>query len=256
MSSSNSRGPRTRSVLLATGILVLGVAPLGVAATGDTLREGMRNGTATKETSIVSNNAATTTPTGGYATRQSNKSTTGGGAVYGCRSTTGGSAATPPTNPCVRANNLSTGFAFEFPMVDRDPLPFWSRGRVTLLGDAAHPMYPIGSNGASQAILDARALADQLLEHPSIGDALAAYDAARRPVTAAIVAANRKQGPDEVMLIAEQRAPQGFAHIHDVIGPDELQSIAAKYKQTAGFDRESVAQAAARRRAAIEARSA
>jgi len=146
----------------------------------------------------------------------------------------------------------TTGFAYEFPMVDRDPLPFWSRGRVTLLGDAAHPMYPIGSNGASQAILDARALADRLLEHPSIEDALAAYDAARRPVTAAIVAANRRQGPDEVMLIAEQRAPQGFSHIHDVIGPDELQSIAAKYKQTAGFDRESVAQAAARRRAAIE----
>jgi hypothetical protein len=101
-------------VLLATGLLALVIAPLGVAATGDTLREGMRNGTATKETSIVSNNAATTTTTGGYATRQSNKSTTGGGAVYGCRSTVGGSAATPPTNPCVRANNLSTGFAFEF----------------------------------------------------------------------------------------------------------------------------------------------
>jgi hypothetical protein len=114
MSSSTSRGPRTRSVLLATGVLVLGVAPLGVAATGDTLREGMRNGTAAKETSIVSNNPATTTSTGGYATRQSNKSTTGGGAVYGCRSTTGGSAATPPTNPCLRVNNLSTGFAFEF----------------------------------------------------------------------------------------------------------------------------------------------
>ena len=114
MNSSNSRGPRARSVLLATGILVLGIAATGVAATGDVLREGTRNGTATKETSIVSSNPATTTATGGYATRQSNKSTTGGGAVYGCRSTTGGSAATPPTNPCLRANNLATGFAFEF----------------------------------------------------------------------------------------------------------------------------------------------
>ena len=147
----------------------------------------------------------------------------------------------------------TTGVAYEFPMVDRDPLPFWSRGRVTLLGDAAHPMYPIGSNGASQAILDARALADQLLEHPRIEDALAAYDASRRPATAAIVSANRKQGPDEVMLIAEARAPGGFAHVHDVITPDELLAIASKYKQTAGFDRESVARAAERLRAAIAA---
>ncbi len=101
-------------MLLATGILVLGIAATGVAATGDVLREGTRNGTATKETSIVSSNPSTTATTGGYATRQSNKSTSGGGAVYGCRSTAGGSAATPPTNPCLRANNLSTGFAFEF----------------------------------------------------------------------------------------------------------------------------------------------
>jgi hypothetical protein len=101
-------------VLLASGILALGITPLAVAATGDPFKEGVRNGTATKETSIVSNNPATTTPTGGYATRQSNKSSSGGAAVYGCRSTTGGSAATPPTNPCLRANNLSTGFAFEF----------------------------------------------------------------------------------------------------------------------------------------------
>jgi hypothetical protein len=111
---SSSKGPRTRSVLLATGVLVLAIAPLGVAASGDVLREGVRNGTATKETSIVASNPATTTPTGGYATRQSNTSTTGGGAVYGCRSTEGGSAATPPKNPCVRANNLANGFAFEF----------------------------------------------------------------------------------------------------------------------------------------------
>src|SRR4051794_27795488 len=99
---SSSKGPRTRSVLLATGVLVLAIAPLGVAASGDVLREGVRNGTATKETSIVASNPATTTPTGGYATRQSNTSTTGGGAVYGCRSTEGGSAATPPKNPCLR----------------------------------------------------------------------------------------------------------------------------------------------------------
>ncbi len=142
------------------------------------------------------------------------------------------------------------GEAYEFPMVDRDPLDRWTEGRVTLLGDAAHPMYPIGSNGASQAILDARELADRLVDDDSIEAALARYDAVRRPITAAIVAANRRQGPDEVMLIAEQRAPHGFAHIHDVIAEDELVRIAAKYKQTAGFDQAAVARAAGRSLAA------
>lgn len=138
------------------------------------------------------------------------------------------------------------GGAYEFPMVDRDPLACWSDRRVTLLGDAAHPMYPIGSNGASQAILDARELAEQLTAHDTIEEALVHYDAIRRPATAAIVEANRRQGPDEVMQIAEERAPQGFAHVHDVIGPDELEAIASKYKQTAGFDRATVHQAARR----------
>lgn len=105
---------RTRHVVIASTILVLGIAPLGVAATGDALREGARNGTATKETQIISNNPATTATTGGYTTRQSNTSDSGGGAVYGCRSTAGGSAANPPKNPCLRVNNLSNGFAFEF----------------------------------------------------------------------------------------------------------------------------------------------
>ena len=121
---------RTRHVVLATGILVLGIAPFGIAATGDALREGVRNGTATKETEIVSNNAT------GYSTRQSNKSTTGGGAIYGCRSTAGGSAANPPKNPCIRANNLSTGFAFEFNATGAE-----SAGSITVGagGDAKKP---------------------------------------------------------------------------------------------------------------------
>ena len=106
--------PRTRSVVAATGILAVVIAPLGVAATGDNLREGVRNGTASKETQVVANVNASGLSTGGYSTRQSNLSTSGGGAIYGCRSTTGGSSATPPKNPCVRANNLSTGLAFEF----------------------------------------------------------------------------------------------------------------------------------------------
>ena len=106
--------PRTRSIVVATGILAVVIAPIGIAATGDNLREGIRNGTATKETQVVANVNASGLSTGGYSTRQSNLSTSGGGAVYGCRSTAGGSAANPPKNPCVRANNLSSGLAFEF----------------------------------------------------------------------------------------------------------------------------------------------
>ncbi len=112
---SRATAPRTRSVLLATGLLVAVIAPLGVAATGNPLREGVRNGTTTKETEIVSNLGSSTGLKGGYATRQSNLSNSGGGAVYGCRSGAGGSGAKPtPRNPCIRANNLSQGLAFEF----------------------------------------------------------------------------------------------------------------------------------------------
>jgi 2-polyprenyl-6-methoxyphenol hydroxylase-like FAD-dependent oxidoreductase len=140
---------------------------------------------------------------------------------------------------------------FEYPMVDRDPLPRWTFGRVTLLGDAAHPMFPIGSNGASQAILDALALADALAPIATGGDrtgggsrggsgaalaeALATYESARRPATAAIVLANRQHGPERVLDLAEARAPDGFGDIADVFAAGELESIAASYKQTAGF---------------------
>ncbi len=109
------RAPRTRSVVLATGMLVVGLAPFGIAATGDSLREGRRNGTTVNETEIVSNIKSTSALKGGYATRQSNLSDSGGGAIYGCRSQAGGSRATPtPQNPCIRSNNLSRGLAFEF----------------------------------------------------------------------------------------------------------------------------------------------
>jgi 2-polyprenyl-6-methoxyphenol hydroxylase-like FAD-dependent oxidoreductase len=125
---------------------------------------------------------------------------------------------------------------FEFPMIDRDPLPHWGSGRVSLLGDAAHPMYPIGSNGASQAILDARVLAHELARHADPVRGLAAYEHLRRPTTSAIVLANRRHGPEHVMTIVEQRAPGGFARIDDVIDPDELRSTVARYSRTAGFD--------------------
>ncbi len=106
------RAPRTRSVVLASAVLAVGISPFAVAATGDALREGVRNGTTNRETEIVSNIAAGSGAKGGYATRQSNLSSSGGGAIYGCRSGAGGT----PSNqlPCIRANNLSAGRAFEF----------------------------------------------------------------------------------------------------------------------------------------------
>jgi 2-polyprenyl-6-methoxyphenol hydroxylase-like FAD-dependent oxidoreductase len=121
-------------------------------------------------------------------------------------------------------------------MVDRDPLDAWGGGQVSLLGDAAHPMYPIGSNGSSQAVLDAAALGDALAKHGLSSQALDAYQAIRRPATSAIVLANRQNGPEQVMQIVEDRAPDGFDHIDDVISPHDLQTIASRYKQTAGFD--------------------
>lgn len=124
---------------------------------------------------------------------------------------------------------------YEYPMVDRDPLPRWTHGRVTLLGDAAHAMYPIGSNGASQAILDARVLAWRLAGLP-VDEALAAYEADRRPATTAIQEANRGLGPEIVMRIVHERAPQGFTDIDDVLTRAEREDAAAGYKRTAGFD--------------------
>ncbi|MGX9134223.1 flavin-dependent oxidoreductase [Rummeliibacillus sp. JY-2-4R] len=127
---------------------------------------------------------------------------------------------------------------YEFPMVDRDPLPKWTFGRITLLGDAAHPMYPIGSNGASQAILDANALSVAIIENEDAEDALKAYEQERLEKTAHIVMTNRQNGPEVVMQMAEDRAPQGFNNIEDVIPQSELEEIANKYKQIAGFSKE------------------
>jgi len=129
---------------------------------------------------------------------------------------------------------------YEFPMVDRDPLPQWTFGRITLLGDAAHPMYPIGSNGASQAILDADALGQVIVEQQDAETTLKAYEALRREATANIVLTNRQNGPEAVMQIVEDRAPNGFANLDDVISYTELEEIANRYKKIAGFDRESL----------------
>jgi 5-methylphenazine-1-carboxylate 1-monooxygenase len=99
-------------------------------------------------------------------------------------------------------------------------------------------MYPIGSNGASQAILDARVLAWRLATEPDPQQALQLYEQERRPVTSNLVLANRRNGPEKVMQMAFERAPQGYAHIHDVISAQELSDSAREYKLIAGFDKE------------------
>jgi len=125
---------------------------------------------------------------------------------------------------------------WQYPMVDRDPLPRWRSGRITLLGDAAHPMYPVGANGASQAIIDARVLARALAMTPTVEAALERYETERRPATAAVVLANRQAGPEKCMELAETRAPGGFGRVEDVFAPGELEELASHYKRIAGFD--------------------
>jgi len=129
---------------------------------------------------------------------------------------------------------------YEYPMVDRDPLGHWTSGRLVLLGDAAHPMFPIGSNGASQAILDARTIAHALATNRDPTDALTHYEATRLPATSKIVLANRGNGPEQVMQIAEARAPGGFDNIDTVISRNELEKISDRYKVIAGFDKETL----------------
>ena len=127
---------------------------------------------------------------------------------------------------------------YEYPLVDRDPLPRWSFNRVTLLGDAAHPMYPIGSNGTSQAILDAAALSAALTGFADPQRALQAYEAERLEKTSRIVLSNRQQGPEIVMQMVEDRAPNGFGDLYDVISRQELEEVSNRYKTVAGFDRD------------------
>ncbi|MEV7625259.1 flavin-dependent oxidoreductase [Actinoplanes sp. NPDC089786] len=123
----------------------------------------------------------------------------------------------------------------EFPMCDRDPVPRWSFGRVTLLGDAAHPMYPVGSNGASQAILDARCLAPLLAGSSDPVEALQRYEAERLPPTAEIVRLNRQGGPEGVIDMVSQRAPDGFTNLDEVATREEIEAIIKGYAATAGF---------------------
>lgn len=124
---------------------------------------------------------------------------------------------------------------FEYPMVDRDPVPRWTFGRVTLLGDAAHPMYPRGSNGSAQALIDARTLAGLLAARDPL-DALAEYERVRQPPTARIVETNRTVPPDYIIMkVDELTGGQPFGKLEDVISEAELRRLSDEYKKIAGF---------------------
>ena len=130
----------------------------------------------------------------------------------------------------------STEQPLVFPMVDRNPVPTWTQGRITLLGDAAHPMYPRGSNGAGQSILDAKFLALQLGTLGTTPQALQAYDQVRVAETAKVVLMNRKNPPDAILReVYERTGDKPFARIDDVISPEEIRALSDGYKKVAGF---------------------
>jgi len=141
-------------------------------------------------------------------------------------------------NRAARVGDFIADVVLEYPMVDKDPLPAWSFGRVTLLGDAAHPMVPRGSNGAGQAILDARSLAQCFSEG---GDALKKYETARLGPTSNVVLENRRNPPDAILReIYERTGDKPFERIEEVISPQELAALSERYKQVAGYDRRTL----------------
>src|SRR5262249_42840263 len=124
----------------------------------------------------------------------------------------------------------------EYPMVDKDPIDRWTFGRVTLAGDAAHPMYPRGSNGAAQAAIDARTLADCLAADRSVPAALKAYEAARAQTAAKIVRTNREHPPDFINIKVEELVgDRAFDDLEKYITQDELRALSENYKKIAGF---------------------
>jgi len=130
--------------------------------------------------------------------------------------------------------------AYENPMIDRDPVPTWQDGPVALLGDAAHAMYPTGSNGASQAIVDARVLGAAMVEHGVTPQALAAYDARLCGPVSQLVLRNRGAGPFGLLNIVDERCGGTFDNIDDVVPPAERAEFMAGYKAAAGFAIESL----------------
>jgi 2-polyprenyl-6-methoxyphenol hydroxylase-like FAD-dependent oxidoreductase len=134
----------------------------------------------------------------------------------------------------------ATEDVFVFPDVDRDPLPQWSHGRVTMVGDAAHPMLPVGAQAGSQAIVDGRVLAAALLRFADPAEALRHYERERMDAMNGMILRNRRLGPETVMQLAEERAPDGFADIAAVLSKDELDDAAISFKRAAGFDVDTV----------------
>ena len=131
---------------------------------------------------------------------------------------------------------LQAETVLEYPMVDKDALPFWTQGRVTLMGDAAHPMYPRGSNGSAQALIDARTLVDCLTQQPDAQAAFQAYETLRLAPTAKVVQTNRTVPPDFIIMKADELSHgQPFNDIDDLISQDELRAISDHYKTVAGF---------------------
>jgi len=130
----------------------------------------------------------------------------------------------------------------EFPMIDQDPLPFWTKGKVTLLGDAAHPMYPRGSNGAGQSILDAQCLAGLLAQSNHVENALKQYEDIRLEATGNVVRMNRVNPPDAILReVWERSEDKPFEKIEDVISVEEMEAITQRYKTVAGYDKQTVA---------------
>ncbi len=127
---------------------------------------------------------------------------------------------------------------FEYPMIDRDPVPTWVDGRVALLGDAAHVMYPTGSNGASQAIVDARVLGAAMLEHGVTSEALRAYDAKLCAEISAVILRNRGAGPFGLLNLLDERCGGVFDDIDVVISAQEREEFMSRYRSAAGFARE------------------
>jgi 5-methylphenazine-1-carboxylate 1-monooxygenase len=124
----------------------------------------------------------------------------------------------------------------EYPMVDKDPVARWTFERVTFMGDAAHPMYPRGSNGAAQALIDARTLADELAKGADPREALVAYEKERLETTARVVRTNREHPPDYIIMkVDELTGGKPFANIDDVISQAELRALSDSYKRVAGF---------------------
>lgn len=133
----------------------------------------------------------------------------------------------------------------EYPMVDKDPIPQWTFGRITLMGDAAHPMYPRGSNGSAQALIDGRVLAEQIAGQSDAQAALKGYEQLRLGPTAKVVETNRSIPPDFINIkVDELSGGKPFDNIDDLISQDELRAISDNYKRIAGFSLEALAKKA------------